>query len=174
MRILYAFIFFIFISSISGQTKPMKIVFDAKLSAVEDMGKKLNVGSVFLFKNGKLIDSTVTQNGRCYFNLDTGFVYKIEFSKHDYVSKYLIVETTGIPKTYKKKSRIKVDIGLFRVRKKLDMSFLKSKPIGIASYNDTEKKIAWNHAYTAKIVEEIVDATLIFTHDKEKGKRDNF
>lgn len=174
MRFLNTIIFFFFIINLSGQGKSIKIVFDAKLSAVEEMGKKLNVGSVHLYKNGKLIDSTVTQNGRCLFDLDTGFVYKIEFSKHEYVSKYLIVETTGIPKKYKKKSRIRVDIGLFKVRKKLDMSFLSKKPIGIASYNYTEKKIAWNHAYTAKVVEEIVDATLIFTRDKEKGKRDNF
>lgn len=174
MRLLYVVIFIGIISNYSGQSKPMKIVFDAKLSAVEEMGKKLNVGSVYLYQNGKLIDSTVTQNGRCVFKLDTGFVYKVKFTKHDYVSKYLIVETSGIPIDYKKSSKIKVDIGLFKIRKELDMAFLSKKPIGIASYNFTEKKIAWNHAYTAKIVEEIVDATLVFTRDKEKGKRDSF
>ena len=174
MRLLYIFIFISFILNVSGQGKRIKIVFDVKLSAVEEMGKKLNIGSVYLYQNGKLLDSTVTQTGRCLFKLDTGYVYKIEFSKHDYVSKYLVVETTEVPKDYKRKSRIKVDIGLFKNRKDLDMKFLSNKPIGIASYNYTEKKIAWNHGYTDKVVEEIVDATLIFTHDKEKGKRDSF
>ena len=151
-----------------------KIVFDVKLSAVEEMGKKLNVGSVYLYQNGKLIDSVVTQTGKCLFNLDTGYVYKIEFSKHDYVSKYLIVETTKVPKDIKRNSRIKVDVGLFKNRRELNMHFLSNKPIGIASYSYTEKKIAWNYAYTDKIIEEIVDATIVFTREKEKGKRDNF
>lgn len=174
MRLFYTFIFITFISIISGQAKRVNIVFDVKLSAVEEMGKKLNVGSVYLYQNGKLIDSTVTQTGKCLFNLDTGYVYKIEFSKHDYVSKYLIVETTKVPKDIKRNSRIKVDVGLFKNRKELNMHFLSNKPIGIASYSYTEKKIAWNYAYTDKIIEEIVDATLVFTREKEKGKRDNF
>ena len=174
MRLFYTFIFITFISTIIGQAKRVNIVFDVKLSAVEEMGKKLNVGSVYLYQNGKLIDSTVTQTGKCLFNLDTGYVYKIEFSKHDYVSKYLIVETTKVPKDIKRNSRIKVDVGLFKNRKELNMHFLSNKPIGIASYSYTEKKIAWNYAYTDKIIEEIVDATLVFTREKEKGKRDNF
>jgi len=174
MRLLYAFIFISVLSNISGQGKRVQIAFDAKLSAIEEMGKKLNIGSVYLYQNGKLIDSTVTQTGRCLFNLDTGYVYKIEFSKHDYVSKYLVVETTGLPKDFKRKTKIKVDIGLFKNRIELDMNFLSNKPIGIASYSFTENKIAWNYAYTDKIIEEIVDATLVFTRDKEKSKRDSF
>ncbi len=174
MRLLYAFIFISVISTISGQAKRVKIVFDVKLSAVEEMGKKLNVASVYLYQNGRLLDSTVTQTGKCLFNLDTGYVYKIEFSKHDYVSKYLVVETTGVPADIKRNTRIKVDVGLFKNRKELGMHFLRDKPIGIASYSYTEKKIAWNYAYTDKIIEEIVEATIVFTRDKEKGKRDNF
>ena len=174
MRLLYVFIFISVLSNISGQGKRVKIVFDAKLSSVEEMGKKLNIGSVYLYQNGKLIDSTVTQTGRCLFNLDTGYVYKIEFSKHDYVSKYLVVETTELPKDFKRNTKIKVDIGLFKNRIELDMKFLSNKPIGIASYSFTENKIARNYAYTDKIIEEIVDATLVFTKDKEKGKRDSF
>lgn len=174
MRLLYVFIFISVISTISGQAKRVKIVFDVKLSAVEEMGRKLNVASVYLYQNGNLIDSTVTQTGKCLFNLDTGYVYKIEFSKHDYVSKYLVVETTGVPADIKRNTRIKVDVGLFKNRKELDMLFLRDKPIGIASYSYTEKKIAWNYAYTDKIIEEIVEATIVFTRDKEKGKRDNF
>jgi len=174
MRLFYTFIFVCLVSAASGQAKRVKIVFDVKLSAVEEMGKKLNVGSVYLYQNGKLIDSVVTQTGKCLFNLDTGYVYKIEFSKHDYVSKYLIVETTKVPKDIKRNSRIKVDVGLFKNRRELNMHFLSNKPIGIASYSYTEKKIAWNYAYTDKIIEEIVDATIVFTREKEKGKRDNF
>ena len=174
MRLFYTFIFVCLVTAILGQAKRVNIVFDVKLSAVEEMGKKLNVGSVYLYQNGKLIDSVVTQTGKCLFNLDTGYVYKIEFSKHDYVTKYLIVETTKVPKDIKRNSRIKVDVGLFKNRKELNMHFLSNKPIGIASYSYTEKKIAWNYAYTDKIIEEIVDATLVFTRDKEKGNRDNF
>lgn len=174
MRLNLIIAFFVFVSGFYGQSSSMNIVLDAKISSVEEMGKKLNVASVYLYENGKLKDSVVTQNGRCFFQLDTGFVYKIEFTKHNYVSKYLVIETTGLPENYKKKSKIKIDVGLFQVRKNLNMEFLKVKPIGIASYEPVEKKIAWNHAYTAKIVEEIVDATLVFTKDKEKNKRDTF
>ena len=70
MRLLYVFIFISVISTISGQAKRVKIVFDVKLSAVEEMGKKLNVASVYLYQNGRLLDSTVTQTGKCLFNLD--------------------------------------------------------------------------------------------------------
>jgi len=143
-----------------------KITFDAKLTAVE-ASKKIPVATVSLFIGKKKIDSTVTQNGRCLFDLKENVVYKIVFSKTGYVSKFLLLETTNIPKKAKKKMTVKVEMTLFTEKPGLDVDFLKTKPIGVAQYEDIHKKIKWDPEYTRSIEEMIIHATLEY-HDKSK------
>ncbi len=151
-----------------AQDKPIKIVFDAKITSVELVGAKINVASVKLFKNNLPIDSIVTQKGRCFFPLDTGQVYKVEFSKTGYVSKHLVVDTRGIPTDYKKKSKLKVDVALFRVKRGLNVDFLAKKPMGIATYNFVDKKMRWDTEYTRIIVEKIIESTLEYNKNKDE------
>jgi len=149
----------------------MEIIFDAKITKVESMGKKLRVASVKIYKNKILVDSAVTQKGKCKFKLDTGAIYKITFDKSGYYGKYLLIDTHELPSDYKKKSKIKVDVGLFRKKKYLDAGFLEEKAIGIAAYDFILNKIAWDVEYTQQIIEEIIKATVDYSAKKEKGKR---
>lgn len=171
MRNLFIFILFFVSINAVAQDSPIRIIFDAKITQVESLGDRLDIARVKLFNDNNPIDSVITQKGRCFFDLDTGHVYKIEFSKTGYVSKFLVIDTHGIPKGFKKKSKVKVDVGLFTAKKMLDVGFLKEKPIGIASYDFVMDKIEWNRDYTKLVVEELIKATLDYTDKKEKGKR---
>ena len=126
---------------LARNTDKIVIKFDAKISSVEEVGAKLNVVKVTVVRNNIKIDSTIAQNGRCILTLDTGYVYKIYFQKSGYVSKHLLVNTKELPTSFSKKSTIKVDMSLFKAKSNLDLSFLDTKPIGIASYNFVSKKI---------------------------------
>lgn len=171
MRIGLLSIFFLMLMHVGAQDKAIKIIFDAKISQVELMGERLKIAKVKLFQNNQLKDSILTKNGRCFFELDTGKIYKIQFSKTGYAGKLLVIDTHGVPVDYKKKSKVKVDVGLFRNKKMLDVEFLKEKPIGIAAYDYVAKKIQWDREYTKLMVEDLIKATLDYSAKKEKGKR---
>jgi hypothetical protein len=142
-----------------GQEAP-QIKFDAKITSVENQGSKLDVVKVYVSEGGKLKDSTVTQNGRMFYQLDTGKVYKIEFTKAGYISKHLIVSTVDAPESIKQKSKLKVEVSLFRHKNGLEVDFLKTKPMGVARYNYMTGKLEWDKDYTRSIIEMIITATL--------------
>ncbi len=148
-----------------------QIILDAKLTAVKN-SKKIPVATVTLYENGEKIDSTVTQNGRCFFTLKENNSYKIEFTKTGYVGKHLIVETTNIPDNAKKKMKVKVEITLFEEKPGLEVDFLATKPIGIAQYDEIYKKIKWDEDYTHAIEEMIIHATLEYHKKKKLGQLD--
>lgn len=162
--IIYTILIVSFLSS-GAQEKTIKL--DAKISAVQS-AKKINVATVTLFDNNVKIDSTVTQNGRCFFVLKENHRYKIEFNKTGYVSKYLVIETTDLPTKGKKKFKVKVEVVLFASRKGLKMDFLKQKPIGIAKYESIYKKIKWDEEYTRSIEELIIHETLKYHKDSQE------
>lgn len=155
-------------ATLTGISQNRVITLDAKLTAVE-ASKKIPVATVSLFEGGKKIDSTVTQNGRCFFKLKENSSYKIVFSKTGYVSKHLILETTGIPEKAKKKMTVKVEMTLFTEKEGLDVNFLKTKPIGIARYEEIYKKIKWDEDYTRAIEEMVIHATLEYHKKKKLG-----
>lgn len=148
------------VSFLWGQNTPPLIKFDAKITSVEEEGSKLDVVHVFVSEGGNIIDSTITQRGRMFYDLDTGKVYKIEFSKSGYVAKHLIISTVGAPKNVKQKSKLKVEVSLFKAKQGLEVGFLKTKPMGVARYNYMNGKLEWDKDYTRSIVERIISATL--------------
>ncbi len=158
-HIILALGIFAALSDTFGQDAP-QVKFDAKITSVEDQGARLDVVKVLISVNGKLIDSTITQKGRMFYQLDTGKVYKIEFMKSGYVAKHLLVSTANAPSDVKQKSKLKVEVSLFKTKKGLDVDFLKTKPIGVARYNYMTGKLEWNKDYTRSIVEKIISATL--------------
>lgn len=145
---------------LNAQSNSPKIKFDAKITSVEDQGSHLDFVKVYITINGTLADSVLAQNGRLFYTLDTGKVYKIEFTKSGYVSKHLVVSTADAPDDVKSKSSLKVDVSLFKYKKDLNVDFLKTKPIGIARYNYEDSKLDWDRDYTRYIVELIITATL--------------
>ncbi|MBL4706103.1 MAG: hypothetical protein JKY54_16370 [Flavobacteriales bacterium] len=163
-------ILFVF-ACLAGSSQDRTIKLDAKLTAVE-ASKKIPVATVSLYDGGIKIDSTVTQNGRCFFDLKENHSYKIVFSKTGYVSKFLLLETTNIPAKAKKKLTVKVEMTLFTEKKGLKVDFLKTKPIGVARYEEIYKKIKWDEDYTRAIDELIIHATLDYHKKKKLGLLD--
>ena len=158
-------ILFSFVSLNHAQGK--KVILDAKLSAVQGL-KKIAVATVRLYDGDKIIDSTVTQSGRCYFTLAENHIYKIEFSKTGYVSKHLILETTGLPEKGKRRYKVKVEVTLFKNRPGLNMDFLQKKPMGIAKYESIYKKIKWDEEYTRSVEEQVIHETLEYHKKREQ------
>lgn len=155
--------------SLSAQ-KGVTIKFDAKITNVDELGIKLEVVKVVLWEDDGPKDSIITQNGRAFFDLDTGHVYKVYFSKKGFVGKHLLINTRQAPLDIKNKINLKVDVGLFSEKKGLNVAFLKEQPIGIATFNFISEELEWNTEYTRLIVERIITATLEYTSQKEKNK----
>lgn len=160
LRLLFIIISLLQIIYGFSQTVAPQIVFDAKITSVENQGEKIDIVKVYVSRNKERIDSTITENGRFYFTLDTGYVYKVEFKKTGYESKHLIVSTKEAPKDVKQRSKLKVEVSLFKAKADLDVDFLKSKPIGIARYNYINSKLEWDKDYTRMMIEKIISATL--------------
>lgn len=148
------------VSTFFGQDTAPQIKFDAKITSVEDQGTKLNVVKVYVSVGSELKDSTITQNGRVFYQLDTGKIYKIEFTKSGYVSKHLLVSTVDAPTDVKSKSKLKVEVSLFKYKPGLEVAFLKTKPMSVARYDYLTGKLEWDKDYTRSIVEMIIAATL--------------
>ena len=151
--------------------KSIKIKFDAKITSIEELGAKLDVASVLLLRDNVPMDSTITQRARAYFELDTGYIYRIVFKKNGYMNKNLVIDTHEIPGDFKKKSKLKVEIGLFKKKADFHVEFLDKEPIGIASYNFISKKIMWDAEYTRLMVEKIIESTLEYAKNKDERKK---
>jgi hypothetical protein len=124
------------------------------------MGHRLEFVKVYITKNNDLIDSSICINGKLKYTLEAENVYKIEFTKSGYISKHLVVSTKNPSVKTKNNSSLKVEVSLFKYQEGLEVDFLKSKPIGIAQFEEHSGKLRWNVDYTRMMVEKIIQATL--------------
>jgi len=89
--------------------------------------------------------------GQFDFNLELDFKYEIYFSKKEYVTKWVIIDTKNIPEEDKEGGfAAKIDMSLFKKRKNLDASILE-RPIGIMHYFFEENNLNWVMSHTEKI-----------------------
>jgi len=164
MKILRITIFgalIIFSSSIIAQnTKTVTLLFSAQIRSVESLGKKLNNSSAYLFKNNVLIDSIHSKKGKIKFIINDRNVYKIVFSKNEYIDKFVIINSSEVPINHKVSDRIKADINLFKSENKLESIFLERTPVSIASYNFVKKKILWDFEYNRIIIEKLIKSSI--------------
>ena len=130
------------------------------------MRKKLENTTVILYKNNLKVDSVMLENGRYKLLLDTGSVYKIEFKKTEYVTKYIILNTKEAPDKFNKRRKLKIDIGLFHEKENLNVDFLKKAPIGYARYDFVNDKMEWDTAYLKLMKGKIIKATLDYAKSK--------
>lgn len=167
-RFLISLAFVLLAFEICAQHK-FDITLDAKVSSSE-LGKKINVSTVSLFKNGKKIDSTVTQYGKCKFTLHEGSVYKVLVEKTGYASKFLLLETSDIPPSAKPKQTVKIEVALFKIKPGLFVDFLDNQAMGIARYNSAYRKMKWDDDYTRIMEEKIIEATIDYAKRKKTGQ----
>ncbi|MCT4581904.1 MAG: hypothetical protein N4A35_10835 [Flavobacteriales bacterium] len=157
----------IFLGSIFvAVSQETKTYLDVKITSVEKMRKRLKNTAVVLYKNEQKVDSVNLTNGRYKLNLDTGNVYKVEFKKPLYVTKFIVLNTKEAPKKYNKNTKLKIDIGLFHQKDDLNVDFLKKEPIGYARYDFVTDKMMWDEAYLQMMKGKIVRATLNYAKSK--------
>jgi len=159
-KIKHILVVLLFLSSdfVNAQ-KPANIKFKASLKMVENFGEKLKNTTIYLYRSGELIDSTYSKNATFKTKLSSGNLYKIEFTKKNYTSKHIVINTIGVPE--KKRVKLKADISLFRYNQRWNVNFLKQQPVTIAYYNFIEKKLGWDFDYNRSVVEKIIIATII-------------
>ena len=138
--------------------KTNSIKFFAKLKSVEEYGSKLKNSTVYVYKNGLIIDTIPLKNNKLKIYLSTGYLYKVEFTKKNYTNKHVIINSIEVPKN--KSIRIKADISLFQPKPNWKIGFLKSQPVSIAYYNFLKKKLEWDFDYNRSVVEKIILATI--------------
>lgn len=139
---------------------------DVKITSVEKMREKLKNTTVVIYKNNLKEDSLVCIEGGYKLLLDTGNVYKIAFKKETYVTKYIIINTKEAPDEFDKKTKLKIDIGLFHEKENLNVDFLKKEPIGYARYDFVSDKMEWDREYLKLMKGKIIKATLDYVKSK--------
>lgn len=143
-----------------------KTTLDVKITSVEKMRQKLENTVVVVYKNQLLQDSINLSDGKYKLALDTGYVYAVVFRKEGYVTKFIIIDTKEAPLNYNKKTKLKIDIGLFQAKEHLNVDFLLNEPIGYARYDFVTDKIEWDQEYLKLMKGKIIKATLEYAKTK--------
>ena len=167
------FVFFVTVclQGVSQDFISPKTTLDVNITSVEKMRKKLHDISVVLYTDDKKTDSTFLKKGKYILQLDTGHVYRVYFMKPGYVTKFVVLNTKDAPEHPKKRTRLKIDIGLFLEREGLEVDFLKTSPIGYARYDFITEKMDWNEDYLEQMKGKIVRATLDYAKKKYPEKQ---
>ena len=148
------FIFFQSVVFFTQENTNVKVVI--KLRPIENYRGKLKNCTSSVFENNVLVSKRINKGYKFKFKLNSKTIYKIVFENKPYVSKYIIVNCTGIPPKGKSKFKLKADISLFRYKKEYDTSFLAEEPISVGYYNEVKEEMIWDFEYNRSMVEKII------------------
>ena len=140
--------------------QPIKVKTIIDLNSSDNFQHKLKECSVLIFENSKKIDSLFVKGHVFKYELKNRSLYKIVFTKKEFVSKHIIVNTINYPDKRIKKFKLKADIGLFHFNGNNNIKFLEKEPVSIAYYNEIKKEIMWDFEYNRNIVEKIIHAQI--------------
>ncbi|MBK9800081.1 MAG: carboxypeptidase regulatory-like domain-containing protein [Bacteroidetes bacterium] len=132
-----------------------KLEIDAQ---VTKKGKALEGAVVSLMKNGEQVEQMRTgTNGKFSFKLEADGDYKIVASKPGHVSKYIEINTNGVPGDESKDGDFAYSgfqIELFEQIKDLDVTVL-DKPAAKIAFDANKVQFDYDKAYTKSIQKEI-------------------
>lgn len=124
---------------------------------VEGSSKKLSGATVTLYENGSVKNKVITSsNGKFEFNFGYDAVYKVEFKRNGYVTKFIEIDTRNIPPEEKERGNffINMQMSLFEEVKDLDVSVL-DQPIGKFRFDPSANDITHDAAYTSEMQKKI-------------------
>lgn len=115
----------------------------------EGTRKKLDGCQVQVFKDGSQFDVyDAGTTGKYEFKLPLGFTYDIKFSKPDYLSKIIRIDTRNIPEEERYGGfDMNIDGTLFPYREGFNTDILKD-PLAIAKYDDVGDELAFDFDYS--------------------------
>ena len=165
--------FLAFNSFISAQSEEIRIK-SKKAICDSETNTKLDGVQVIVFKNGaqeKVYDAG--SSGKFDFNLPLGYSYDLKFSRADYVTKIMRVDTRNIP-AEDRSTPFQVDMepSLFKYVEGFNTDILK-EPMGKAAFDSQTNYITFDFAYTESMKKKIEDefkrlADLAKNGDKQK------
>jgi tetratricopeptide (TPR) repeat protein len=143
-----------------------------------DTDSKLDGVQVIVFKNGaqeKVYDAG--SSGKFDFSLPLGYSYDLKFSRADYVTKILRVDTRNIPAEDRAGGfQLDMEPSLFKYIDGFNTDILK-EPMGKAAFDSQTSSITFDFDYTASMNKKIEDefkrlADLAKNGDKQKKEFD--
>jgi len=132
------------------------IGFKGKVHTGPDKGDSVEV--VLFEENRKMSSYETRKNGKFILDLDRNKYYVVQFSKENYVTKRIVIDTRIDGKGYPKK-KFKFDVNLIPENEDLDYSAL-DFPIAIIEYNRNNDVFDYDFEYTrarAKEEQELVE-----------------
>lgn len=168
---LFSFLFLAQISFAQNETIRIKsngAIYDSQTK------NKLEGVQVIVFKNGaqeKVFDAG--NSGKFDFNLPLGYSYDLKFSRADYVTKILRVDTRNIPAEDRAGGfQLDMEPSLFKYIEGFNTDILKD-PMGKAAFDTQTSSITFDFDYTASMNKKIEDefkrlADLAKNGDKQK------
>jgi len=149
MRSLILSLLFIVSTVLSAQDYPT-IGFKGKVYTGNEKGESVQVT---LFEKNREISSYETEkNGKFILDLDRNKYYVIQFSKDEFVTKRLVIDTRIAGEDYPKNS-FKFDVSLIREVEGVDYSPL-DFPMAIIQYYENNSEFNYDLEYTRARVEE--------------------
>ncbi|MFM9985133.1 MAG: hypothetical protein ACKVOK_07870, partial [Flavobacteriales bacterium] len=123
----------------------------------EDDHTRMTAVKIRIFKNGSIVDNTVTDNlGKYSIDLEIGQTYDIQFVQNGFLTKNIRVDTHNIPEEKRINTfELMFDGGLFKGPELFNPDVLK-EPVAIAKW-DGKEKIAVDPVQAEKRKEEIKD-----------------
>ena len=119
-------------------------------------GSKLNNPTVIIQDEDSKKQVSVDVSGSKYKSkLDNGKVYKVTFSRTGYYTKYVMIDTKGIPEG--KRIHMYIDMSLIDVNTGID-STLFDRPMGIARFRAESSDMTWDVVYSRKRMKTIESA----------------
>lgn len=118
--------------------------------------KKMEGAVIKVLQNASEYDTfTTAGNGKYEFELPLGYSYKLSFSKGDYISKSVEINTKGIPEEDMAGGfQLNMDMSLFNDDGCFDPAVL-NKPIGKAAFDPVRNAVEFDFDYTAGVQREI-------------------
>lgn len=141
-----------------------------------DTMKKLDDVQIVVIQNGSEFDAFTVSNGKYETDLPLGYTYIIQFSRKDYVTKKIQIDTKGIPdEDLAGGFQLTMDMSLFAFVEGFDLSIL-DPPIGKATFDPQKNSIAFDFGYTQRINQKIEDEfeRLANLGEEEEKMREEF
>ncbi|MAY83373.1 MAG: hypothetical protein CMP59_04490 [Flavobacteriales bacterium] len=120
------------------------IGFEGLVFLGEDRGDEVHIE---LFDgNHKISSYTTTGNGKFILDLERNKYYIVQFSKENYVTKRVIIDTRIYDDEVEPKEEFHFDVFLIKSRKNVDYSLL-DFPIAIVQFRESKQKFEYDEKY---------------------------
>jgi hypothetical protein len=126
-----------------GETHPNKLILRGKV--VDEKGKKVDGAEVALFLFDSKITSQQAKKGKFEVKLEMNQKYKVQFSKGDYTTRHLTIDTYNVPPERAMIGfEMQMEVALYKVTPEMNL-WIFEEPIMEAGYSEVINSIIWDN-----------------------------